>query len=82
MNFTNDCFLGTGLPIMIAKAYFKGDKKSLDGPRFMIWFLLCKPVARIALYGSIYITISLSIERYIGNEAFHHNLLAALILLY
>ena len=81
VNFNNDSHLGTGLPIMVAKAYFKGDKQSLDGPSFMTWFLVCKPVARIALYGSIYITISLSIERYIGNEAFHHNLLAALILL-
>ena len=66
---------------MIAKAYIKGDKQSLDGPGFMIWFLLCKPAARIALYGSIYITISLSIERYIGNEAFYDNFLTALILL-
>ena len=79
MNFNNDCLLGTGLPIMVAKAYLKGDKQSLDGPSFMTWFLVCKPVARIALYGSIYITISLSIERYIGNEVFYHNLSIALI---
>ena len=72
VQLTNYGFIATALPTMVIRSFKLHEGTGPDGgPEFrepVIKFVSCVvPFARIALYGSIYTTICLTVERFLGK---------------
>ena len=61
-------FLVTGLPVSLQKVYLNNDLSTIEKSDTLLDIGRCfTSIARIALNGSAYVTVSMAIERLIGK---------------